>query len=75
LSRRSTVEIAQFKHLREPLWRLPPALRRKAGRPKKRGRKKSAMEVAMAKRPRRMRCTNCGKKSGHNKGNCPLPIR
>mmetsp|Transcript_18442 Transcript_18442/g.63496 ORF Transcript_18442/g.63496 Transcript_18442/m.63496 type:complete len:322 (+) Transcript_18442:397-1362(+) len=72
----STVEIATFKHLHEPLWRLPPALRRKAGRPKKQKRCKSGLEVGLAKkRPRRMTCGNCGKKDGHNKGNCPQPIR
>ncbi|KAJ1449414.1 hypothetical protein M885DRAFT_572753 [Pelagophyceae sp. CCMP2097] len=31
----STADIESFKHLREPLWRLPPALRRKAGRHRK----------------------------------------
>mmetsp|Transcript_1211 Transcript_1211/g.3759 ORF Transcript_1211/g.3759 Transcript_1211/m.3759 type:complete len:407 (+) Transcript_1211:138-1358(+) len=72
----STADIESFKHLREPLWRLPPALRRKAGRPKKQKRKKSGLEVGLAKkRPRRMTCGNCGKKDGHNKGNCPQPIR
>ncbi|KAJ1446710.1 hypothetical protein M885DRAFT_545454, partial [Pelagophyceae sp. CCMP2097] len=65
----STAEIESFRHLREPLWRLPPALRRKAGRPKKQKRKKSGLEVGLAKkRPRRMTCGNCGKKDGHNKG-------
>jgi hypothetical protein len=72
LIRRSTADIASFKHLRNTSWRLPPALRRKTGRPKKAKRIKGGMEASQAsgKRPRKMTCGICGKK-GHTKKTCP----
>mmetsp|Transcript_8273 Transcript_8273/g.29086 ORF Transcript_8273/g.29086 Transcript_8273/m.29086 type:complete len:278 (+) Transcript_8273:213-1046(+) len=68
----STADVSNFKHLREPLWRLSPTLKRRAGRPKKPKRHKGPLvEPRVAKRPRKMMCSICGKRDSHNKGKCP----
>jgi hypothetical protein len=65
----STRDIESFMHLRDESLLLPPALKRKAGRPSKRKRIRGGLEKGMK---RKMTCGICGK--NHGKHQCPTVV-
>jgi hypothetical protein len=65
----STEEIESHMHLRDETLLMPPALKRKAGRPEKRKRRAGGLEAGMK---RKMHCKICGK--GHHKHRCPTVV-
>ena len=65
----TTADIESFAHLADEQLRLPPALRRKAGRPTKK-RLPSTLADFVVKRKRTMTCQVCFEKN-HTKAHCP----
>ena len=70
--KRSSAEIEAYSNLREVSWMLPPALKRPSGRPKKKARIKSGLEMSMAKKARKMHCSICG--GLHRRNKCPNAV-
>ena len=68
----SQAEIDRYAHLINRNIRLPPALKRKKGRPKENKRKKGPLSPKGAKTKRTMTCQVCFTRDGYTKKTCPV---